>query len=232
MHISPDLSVFWQQGWIKINATMVWTWVLMIALVVLSKMITRRLVTHDHPDRWQVGVEIIVLGILDQLKEIGLPTPRKYLGFIGSLFIFVAFASLCTVFPLYEPPTSSLSTTAALAICVFLAVPYFTVAKRGWIAYLKTYLEPTPIMLPFNLIGELSRTLAMAIRLFGNMMSGSMILAILLAITPLVFPIIMSLLGLLTGIVQAYIISILATVFIAAALCSASSEHHKKSDHG
>ena len=144
-------------------------------------------------------------------------TPEKYLGFLGTLFLFVAMASLFTIVPGYEPPTGSLSTTAALAICVFVAVPLFGIEDRGLGGYLRAYLKPTFIMLPFNIISELSRTLALAVRLFGNMMSGTMILAILLTITPFVFPIAMSALGLLTGMVQAYIFSILATVYIAAA---------------
>ena len=147
----------------------------------------------------------------------GLRRPRKYLGFLGTLFLFVATASLFTIVPGYEPPTGSLSTTAALAICVFVAVPLFGIAESGLGEYLGDYLKPTVIMLPFNIISELSRTLALAVRLFGNMMSGTMILAILLTITPYLFPIAMSVLGLLTGMVQAYIFSILATVYIAAA---------------
>ena len=119
--------------------------------------------------------------------------------------------------PGYEPPTGSLSTTAALALCVFVAVPLFGIMDQGVGGYLKSYLEPTFIMLPFNLISELSRTLALAVRLFGNMMSGAMIIAILLTITPLFFPVVMTALGLLTGMVQAYIFSILAAVYIAAA---------------
>jgi F-type H+-transporting ATPase subunit a len=100
---------------------------------------------------------------------------------------------------------------------VFVAVPAFGIAGQGFTAYLKTYLQPTIVMLPFNLISELSRTLALAVRLFGNMMSGAMIVAILLTITPFIFPIVMTVLGLLTGMVQAYIFSILAAVYIAAA---------------
>ena len=143
--------------------------------------------------------------------------PQKYLGFLGTLFLFVAAASLCTVIPGYEPPTGSLSTTAALALCVFVAVPFFGIEEQGVGGYLKSYAKPTFIMLPFNIISELSRTLALAVRLFGNMMSGAMIIAILLTITPFIFPIVMTLLGLLTGMVQAYIFSILAAVYIAAA---------------
>jgi F-type H+-transporting ATPase subunit a len=110
-----------------------------------------------------------------------------------------------------------LSTTTALAACVFLAVPLFGIEDRGLWGYLKTFAEPTLIMLPFNIVGEFSRTLALAMRLFGNMMSGTMIVAILITITPLLFPLVMTALGLLTGMVQAYIFFILAAVYIAAA---------------
>ncbi|MGH9885724.1 MAG: F0F1 ATP synthase subunit A, partial [bacterium] len=133
------------------------------------------------------------------------------------LFLFVATASLCTIIPGYEPPTGSLSTTAALALCVFVAVPLFGIGEQGAGEYVRSYARPTVLMLPFNIISELSRTLALAVRLFGNMMSGAMIIAILLSITPFVFPIVMTALGLLTGMVQAYIFSILAAVYIAAA---------------
>jgi F-type H+-transporting ATPase subunit a len=136
---------------------------------------------------------------------------------VGTLFLFIALANLGTVIPGYEPPTSSLSTTAALALCVFVAVPLFGIEDQGMGGYLKSYAEPTVIMLPFNIISELSRTLALAVRLFGNMMSGAMIIGILLTITPFIFPIVMTALGLLTGMVQAYIFSILAAVYIAAA---------------
>ena len=124
---------------------------------------------------------------------------------------------ICTIIPGYEPPTGSLSTTAALALCVFVAVPLFGIEDQGVGGYLKSYLKPTWVMLPFNLISEASRTLALAVRLFGNMMSGAMIIAILLTITPFIFPIFMTVLGLLTGMVQAYIFAILAAVYIAAA---------------
>ena len=217
MHLSPDEIVFWQYGFFRLNATIVYTWGLMFVLAVGSMLVTRKLSKGLQRSRWQNLLEIIVTGIEKQIREVGLSRPEKYLGFLGSLFLFVAMASLFTIVPGYEPPTGSLSTTAALAICVFVAVPMFGIEKSGVGEYLKAYLRPTVIMLPFNIISELSRTLALAVRLFGNMMSGTMILAILLTITPFIFPIVMSALGLLTGMVQAYIFSILATVYIAAA---------------
>ncbi len=217
MRLSPDEMIFWQQGFLKLNGTIVFTWALMAVLVVGAWLITRRLSTGLKRSRWQNLLEIVVTAIEQQIKEVGLAEPRQYLGFIGTLFLFVAAAALCTVIPGYEPPTGSLSTTIALALCVFIAVPLFGIEEKGLLGYLKSYIEPTFIMLPFNIISEVSRTLALAVRLFGNMMSGAMIIAILVTITPFIFPIVMTALGLLTGMVQAYIFSILAAVYIAAA---------------
>jgi F-type H+-transporting ATPase subunit a len=217
MHISPDQTIFWQHGFLKLNATIVFTWALMIVLAAGARLITRKLSTGLERSRWQNLLEILVTGIEKQIQEVGLSEPRNYLDFLGTLFVFVAANSICTVIPGFDPPTASLSTTAALALSVFVAVPFFGIEEQGILDYLKSYAAPTPLMLPFNIISELSRTLALAVRLFGNMMSGAMIVGILLTITPFIFPIVMTLLGQLTGMVQAYIFSILAAVYIAAA---------------
>jgi F-type H+-transporting ATPase subunit a len=210
--------IFWQHGFLKLNGTIVFTWGLMLVLAAGSKLITRKLSTDLKRSRWQNLLEIVVTGIEKQIEDVGLRHPEKYIGFLGTLFLFVALAALCAIIPGYEPPTSSLSTTAALALSVFVAVPLFGIEDQGLGGYLRSYLEPTVMMLPFNIISELSRTLALAVRLFGNMMSGVMIIGILLTITPFLFPIVMTVLGLLTGMVQAYIFSILAAVYIAAAM--------------
>jgi F-type H+-transporting ATPase subunit a len=217
MHLSPDQIIFWQLGFFKLNTTIAFTWALMLVLAGGSRLITRNLSTGLDRSRWQNLLEIVVTGIEKQIEDVGLSQPEKYLGFLGTLFLYIAAASLCTVIPGYQPPTASLSTTAALALCVFVAVPLFGIEEQGVGSYVKSYAKPTVIMLPFNIISELSRTLALAVRLFGNMMSGAMIVGILLTITPFIFPIFMTLLGLLTGMVQAYIFSILAAVYIAAA---------------
>jgi F-type H+-transporting ATPase subunit a len=217
MNLSSDQQIFWQHGFLKLNGTIVTTWAMMIALALGAKLITRSLVTEGAISRWQGGLEIIVTAIERQIGEVGLDEPERYISFLGTLFLFVAVSSLCTVIPGYQPPTGSLSTTAALALAVFFAVPLFGIRKQGFAAYLRSYTQPTFVMLPFNIIGEFSRTLALAVRLFGNMMSGVMIIGILLTITPYLFPILMTALGLLTGMVQAYIFSILAAVYIAAA---------------
>lgn len=227
MKLSPDEIVFWEYGFISLNLTIVTTWVLILVLVTTAWLITRNLKSDIHISRWQCFLEMIVTGISDQIREVGLKKPEDYIGFIGTLFLFIAIANLCIIFPWYEPPTASLSTTAALAICVFVAVPFFGIEKSGIVGYLKSYIKPTFIMLPFNLISEVSRTLALAIRLFGNVMSGGMIVGILLSIAPFIFPVVMNALGLLTGMVQAYIFSILATVYITSAVQNAKAERIK-----
>ncbi|MFZ2235764.1 MAG: F0F1 ATP synthase subunit A [Dokdonella sp.] len=224
MNLSPDAIVYWQFGLFKLNATIVFTWAIMLVLVVGSWLITRNLSTGLARSRWQNLLEIVVTGMIGQIADIGMPRARTYLPFLGTLFLFLATISLATIVPGFEAPTGSLSTTIALALCVFAAIPFFGIRKQGVGGYLKSYIEPTVIMLPFNIISEASRTLALAVRLFGNMMSGAMIIAILLTITPFLFPVVMTVLGLLTGMVQAYIFSILAAVYIAAATHSSKAK--------
>ena len=218
MYLSPDEIVFWRFGPVSMNGTILFTWLIMALLTVGSWLVTRRLNTDGHPARWQTIIETIVVGIQKQLEEITRRTPERFLPLIGTIFIFVAVSNLLSVVPGFITPTGSLSTTAALAIMVFLAVPGYGVSGVGLMPYFRNYLRPTFFMLPFNVMGELTRTLALAVRLFGNVMSGTMIGAILLSIAPLVFPVIMHLLGLLTGLVQAYIFAVLAAVYIAAGM--------------
>ncbi|MDJ0737779.1 MAG: F0F1 ATP synthase subunit A [Nostocaceae cyanobacterium] len=218
MHISTD-QITWQLGPVILNATLIFTWVLMLLLVVGSWLITRNLSTGTSLSRWQNLLEVLVIGLRDQIRQTSGQNPDPYLPFIGTLFIFIATSNLLSIIPtpLYYPPTGSLSTTAALAVCVFFAVPFFGIRKQGLLGYLRQYLKPTPIMLPFNIIGEFSRTIALAVRLFGNVMSGGLVVGILLGLVPLFIPILMQLLGLLTGCIQAYIFAILAVVYIASA---------------
>jgi F-type H+-transporting ATPase subunit a len=228
MKLSSDQTIFWHHGFITLNLTLVTTWIIMLILVIGSKLITRKLKAEVHISKWQCMLEIIVTGINNQIRDIGLSKPEKFLGFIGTLFLFILFSNICIILPWYQPPTGSLSTTAALAICVFMAVPFFGISELGIGNYLKSYLKPTFIMLPFNIISEFSRTLALAVRLFGNIMSGGMIVSILLSIVPFIFPIAMTILGLIIGTVQAYIFSVLAVVYIAAATQKPQSVEIKK----
>jgi F-type H+-transporting ATPase subunit a len=215
--ISPDELVYWQWGAFSLNATIVFTWAVMALLVIGSWAITRRLTSDVKISRWQNFLEIIVKFTRNEIREASHQEPDIYLTFIGSLFMFIGTSNFLMFVPGFTSPTASLSTTAALAICVFIAVPIYGIRKRGFFGYIKLYAQPSIIMLPFNIMGELSRTLALAVRLFGNIMSGTKITAILLLIVPFVFPVLMQLLGLLTGMIQAYIFGILAIVYIASA---------------
>jgi F-type H+-transporting ATPase subunit a len=218
MAISPDEMIIWQWGPVTLNATILFTWFMMALLVGVSWLVTRNLKTDADISRGQNVLETIVVLVRDQIQEVSRDKPDRYVPFIGTLFIFIATSTLLSIVPGFRPPTGSLSTTAALAICVFVAVPIFGISQQGLREYLRQYLRPTPFMLPFNIIGEFSRTLALAVRLFGNVMSGTMIAGILLAIVPLLFPVIMDAFSLLTGLIQAYIFSILAMVYIASAV--------------
>ncbi|MXS85497.1 F0F1 ATP synthase subunit A [Nitrosomonas sp. HPC101] len=224
MSITPDTIIYWQFGPFAISATLVFTWVVMALLVGSSWLVTRKLSSATSVSRGQLLMEIVLQGIRGQIREVVEIDPDRYLPFIGTLFLFIVVSNVLVVVPGFQPPTGSLSTTTALALCVLVAVPAFGIASNGLLRYLKSYLEPTAIMLPLNIMSEITRTISLSIRLFGNMMSGTMIAAMALAIAPLFFPVIMNALGLLIGVIQAYIFSILALVYIA----SATRAHEEK----
>ncbi len=218
MELTPDTVIYYRNGPLVLSATLVLTWVVMGVLVLGSWLVTRRL-TRDGPvPIWQGGLEILVGGIRDQIRALSPRAPETFVPFVGTLFLFISFSSLLSVLPGFHPPTGSLSTTAALAVCVFVAVPFFGILRQGLSGYLRHYLAPNPILLPFHVLGELTRTLALAVRLFGNVMSGTFLVAVLLAVAPFFFPAVMSLLELFLGQVQAYIFAVLSMVYIAAAV--------------
>jgi len=218
MHISPDMLVLFSFGPFSLNGTILFTWIVMAFLTFGSRLVTRRLSTDTRLPAWQNILESVVSGIQQELDDVSGKRPRGFLPFLGTLFLFIAVSNVLSVIPGFNPPTGSLSTTTALAICVFLAVPAYGISQIGFFNYIGNYFRPTYFMFPFNIMGEFSRTLALAVRLFGNVMSSSMIGAILLVIAPLFFPVLMQLLGLLTGLVQAYIFFILAAVYISAGM--------------
>jgi F-type H+-transporting ATPase subunit a len=225
--ISPDQVVFFVWQFITINATLVYTWIIMAILVIGSILITRNLSTDRTMSRWQNLMEVIVSTIRLEIRDIVGEGVDTYFTFIGTLFLFILLSNLLTFIPGYVAPTSSLTTTASLAIVVFFAVPIYGISKQGIIEYLKEYFRPNFIFFPFHVMGELSRTLALAVRLFGNIMSHEKVIAILLAVTPLFFPIVMQALGLLIGLIQAYIFVVLTMVYIASATQSHEETEHK-----
>ncbi len=217
MNIDPSEIVYFQWRFVSITATLVFTWIIMIILAVVSYMVTRNLKIEGEISKGQNILEALVETINSQIKQISQQEPGKYLPFIGTLFIFILVSNVLSIIPGFISPTGSLNTTIALSLCVFISVPVYGIDDRGVIGYLKEYVKPTFIMLPFNIISEISRTLSLAIRLYGNVMSSSIIVAILLGVIPLFFPVIIQALGLLTGVIQAYIFAILAIVYIASA---------------
>lgn len=226
MNLTPDQNVLFELGFIKINATLLFSWGVMALLVIISILVTRKLSTGPKISRWQNMLETIVVTIRKQIKDIIGENPGIIFPFVATLFLFVGVSNLLTIVPYYEPPTSSFSVTAALAVTVFLSTPVFGIIKAGVGPFLKHYIEPSPVMLPFNIISEVSRTLALAVRLFGNMLSGTMIVGVLLSIAPLFFPLIMRVLGLIIGLIQAYIFAALSAVYIG----SATEAHEKTAE--
>jgi len=217
MRLTPDNLILFEWAGLRLNATIVFTWLVMALLAGSARLITLRLTSAETPSRWQILLEVLVTGMREQIRQVSQQDPGRYLAFVGTLFLFIATSNVLAVVPGFLPPTGSLSTTTALALCVLAAVPLYGIVERGLLGYLRTYLQPTFLMMPFNILGEISRTVALAVRLYGNVMSGTILAAILITIIPFFFPVLLQLLGLLTGLIQAYIFAVLAMVYIAAA---------------
>ncbi len=230
MQLSPDQAILFTLGGIPINATIGYTWIVMALLTGTSMLLTRSLRPDVPPSRWRTTLEVIVQGIQGQIDEISVRRDRRLLYFTGTLFLFIVTSNLLMVVPGFRPPTASLSTTAALALSVLVAVPIFGIGNQGLGGYLRTWIQPSVIMLPFNIIGEFSRGISLAIRLYGNIMSGAVIAGILLGVAPFFFPVVMDMLGLLTGLIQAYIFAFLATVYISSATAPPSDIPQTKKD--
>ncbi|MCA8924518.1 MAG: F0F1 ATP synthase subunit A [Planctomycetes bacterium] len=167
---------------------------------------------------WQTAIEAFVAWIEGTVREVVDEDPAPYVPLIATLMVFIAVCNLLALIPVVRPPTAELSTGVALALVVFVAVPYYGIRRLGLWGYLRGYARPNPLLIPFNLLGEVTRTLALAVRLFGNVMSGVMIGAVILMIAGVLVPIPLLFLGILTGLIQAYIFGILTAVYIAAAL--------------
>ena len=214
---SPLASVvLFRLGPLAITRPVVTTWAIMAVLTLVSWVVTRRL--KLHPDRRQTVLELIVTGIMAQIDQMIRKNPRPFLPLLGTLFILLVAANLSGVLPGVEAPTGKLETPAALALTVFVAVHYFAVRARGFLGYLASFAKPKLIMLPLNIVSEVTRTFSLMIRLFGNVMSGEFVIALVVALAGLFVPIPLMALEILVGLVQAYIFTVLATVFIGAAV--------------
>ena len=212
--LAPD--ILFQLGPVPISRAVVTTWAIMAVLTLASWLGTRR--ASIHAGGWQAVMEIVVETLEKQIKDVIRRDPWPYLPILGTLFIFLATANLAAVIPGAKPPTAHLETPAALALIVFLSVHYFGVRSLGAADYLRRYIRPNPMLLPLNLLAEVTRTFSLMIRLFGNIMSHEFVLAIVVFLAGLLLPIPFMLLGIMIGIIQAYIFTILAAVFIGAAV--------------
>ena len=223
MATSPLAStILFHLGPVGITRPVVTTWAIMAVLTLISWFVTGRL--RLHPDRRQIVLELLVTGIMAQIDEVIRKSPRPFLPLLGTLFIFLVAANLSGVLPGVEAPTGKLETPAALALIVFVAVHYFGVRARGPFGYLASFAKPKLIMLPLNIVSEITRTFSLMVRLFGNVMSGEFVIALVVALAGLFVPVPLMALEILVALVQAYIFTILATVFIGAAVDNFESE--------
>lgn len=208
-------------GPVRITNTVVVTWVIMFAIGFVAWLATRRL--QLVPDRRQVVVEGIVSAIEEAIRLVLPDRPRLVLPFVGTLWVFIVVANLVSLIPGVRSPTGDLSLTAALAVLVFLSVHWYGVRVQGLRAYLRHYVQPNPILAPFHVVSEISRTVALAIRLFGNIFSLQMAAMLVLLVAGLLVPVALLLLHVIEGLVQAYIFGMLALVYIAGAIQSQES---------
>jgi F-type H+-transporting ATPase subunit a len=217
MATSPlESAVMFHLGPVGVTRPVVTTWAIMAVLTLASWLVTRRLASR--PSRRQAVLELIVTGIMDQIREVIRKEPRPFLPLLGTLLIFLGAANLSGVVPGVEAPTGKLETPAALALIVFVSVHFFGVRARGTLGYLASFAKPKLIMLPLNIVSEITRTFSLMVRLFGNVMSGEFVIALVVALAGLFVPIPLMVLEILVGLVQAYIFTVLATVFIGAAV--------------
>lgn len=222
MKPSPlDNPVIWQLGPVPVTRPVVTTWAIMGVLALVAWLITRRL--RPDPARPQMLLELVVSVIQEQIEAVTQRPARNLLPLVATLFVFITTANLSGLLPGVESPTGALETTAALAVIVFFSVHYFGIRARGWRGHLASFAQPKWMMLPLNLLAEVTRTLALSVRLFGNVMSGEFVIAMVAALAGLLVPIPFMALELLVGVIQAYIFTVLATVFIGAAVSGIES---------
>jgi F-type H+-transporting ATPase subunit a len=206
---------------VPITEPVVVTWGIMAALALAGFLATRTL--RLAPSRSQTVLEVVVGAIEDQIRDTMRAKPAPYLPLIGTLLVFILAANWSSLIPGVDPPTAHLETDAALALIVFFAVIWFGIRARGVGGYLKTFAEPSIVMIPLNVVETFTRTFSLIVRLFGNIMSGVFIIGIILSLAGLLVPIPLMALDLLTGAVQAYIFAVLAMVFIGSAVADEGS---------
>ena len=222
MQPSPLTStLLFHVGPVAITRPVVTTWITMVVVTLVCRIITRQLTRL--PDRRQAMLEALIIGISSEIEQIIRRDARPFLPLVATLFIFLVLTNLSGLIPGVEAPTARIETPAALAVIVFFSVHYFGIRARGLRGYLASFAQPKPIMLPLNLLAEITRTFSLMVRLFGNVMSGEFIIGLVVALAGLFVPVPLMVLELLVGVVQAYIFTVLATVFIGAAVGSVTT---------
>jgi len=214
LQISPLFSI----GPVAISATVVTTWAIMAVIWIACLQISRHL--RDQPGTWQTAVERLVIVIEAAIDQVAPAQGAQILPFVGALWIFLVIANLAGLIPGVHSPTRDLSATAGLAFLVFLSTHWYGLRIQGWKRYLRHYLSPSPILLPFHLVSEITRTLALAVRLFGNMMSLEMAALLILLVAGFLAPVPILMLHIIEALVQAYIFGMLALIYVAGGIQS------------
>jgi F-type H+-transporting ATPase subunit a len=207
-----EVSVVFRLGPLAVTSTVVTTWGIMLLLTVCAWLATRRLALDPGP--LQTALEGAVLAIDDAIRAVLPGHVDLILPFVGTLWIYILVANLTGIVPGLASPTGGLSVTAGLALLVFLSVHWFGIRSEGFRRYLRHYVSPMPIMLPFHVISELSRTVALAVRLFGNIMSLEMVALLVLLVAGALVPVPVLMLHVVEALVQAYVFGMLALVYI------------------
>ena len=216
--INPQV-VFYLFG-LPITDTVVSTWVMMGVIIILALLIRRYM-----PDAAEMLLETI-----NNIASSVMPASVnviKYLPFLGALAIFLVLANIFSIFPLMVSPTANINTTFALALVVFFAVHIYGVREKGLWGYIKNFSKPI-FLFPFEIISQLSRTLSLTLRLFGNILSTDLVVAIVFSLIPFIVPLPFAALGILTGVLQAYIFTILASLYIASAVEVEQTEQERR----
>ncbi len=216
-------------GPVQLTSTVITTWVVMAIIVCIVWLVTRSL--QMLPNRLQSLVEAIVSIIEDSIRDVAPQHVQQIMPFIGTLWVFLVFANLIGLIPGLHSPTRDLSATAAMALLVFLSVHWYGIRLQGLKNYLLHYLKPSPILLPFNLISEVTRTIALAVRLFGNMMSMEMIAMLMLLVAGFLVPVPILMLHIIEALVQAYIFGMLALIYVASSLQSQQLRQQKQGEN-
>ncbi|HEY9191127.1 MAG TPA: F0F1 ATP synthase subunit A [Sulfurovum sp.] len=216
---------------IPITDTVVTTWIIIVILTAVSYFTTRRL-SISHPPKMQIFAERIVIAIEQTLENSVNISAWVLVPFIGTIWIYVGFMNLISLIPYFHNPTRDLSTTAALSVIVFFSIHYYGIKFSGFSGYLKKYIEPSVFLLPFNLFADISRIFAMAIRLFGNMLSWEMIVAILIALVGFLVPVPMMLLSIVGDVLHAFLFGLLAYIFIIGGIQAEELKSTKEKKNG